>query len=209
MHFDYPELVRVTTWDKNEMEITGVVSINEGENDDAFELETSVDENRIMVTSRIKNLKQLPQRITVGKDGNKMLFKSKEAFREYAREHGNDCDFQSWGVDMDITLEIKVPKGTTTQITSVYGMVEVIDFAAPLRVDATYGGVDAAIRETATREITAETNFGQIYSNLTARFDGSTMREENFHTVVTARFGTGVTYRFESKYGNVYLRKAL
>ncbi len=209
MHFDYPELIRVTTWDKREIEITGSVSINEGENDDAFELEAAVEESRVRVSSRIKNLKQLPQRITVGHDGKKMQFKNKEAFREYAREHGHEYDFQSWGVNMDIRLEIKVPKGVTTQITSVYGMVEVIDFSAPLTVVATYGGVDAAIRETATREITAETNFGQIYSNLDIRFEGDNVREENFHTKVTARVGNGVAYRFESKYGNVYLRKVL
>ena len=38
MRFDYPEMVRVTTRDKNEISITGTVSINGGESDDAFEL---------------------------------------------------------------------------------------------------------------------------------------------------------------------------
>ena len=34
MHFDYPELIKVSTWDKNEISITGTVTINGGENDD-------------------------------------------------------------------------------------------------------------------------------------------------------------------------------
>ena len=38
LHFDYPELITVTTWDKNEISIQGQVSINGGENDDAFKL---------------------------------------------------------------------------------------------------------------------------------------------------------------------------
>jgi len=28
MHFDYPELIKVSTWDKNEISITGTVTIN-------------------------------------------------------------------------------------------------------------------------------------------------------------------------------------
>jgi hypothetical protein len=49
MHFDYPELVRVSTWDKTELSIQGTVSINEGENDDAFELLTSSSGNTISI----------------------------------------------------------------------------------------------------------------------------------------------------------------
>ncbi len=33
MHFDYPELIRVTTWEKNEISVQGSVSINGGESD--------------------------------------------------------------------------------------------------------------------------------------------------------------------------------
>ncbi|MCU0419313.1 MAG: hypothetical protein MUC38_06615 [Cyclobacteriaceae bacterium] len=207
MHFDYPQQIRITTWDKSDLEITGRVTINGGENDDAFELETTREDTRVLVSSRIKNFTQLPQRMTLSQGGQKVQFKSREALREYVREHGNEYDFQSWGVDMDIALEIKVPRGVRTQITSVYGMVEVVDFAAPLAVDATYGGVDASIREAATGELTAETDYGQIFSNLSTQFESGNIREENPHTEVTARPGKGVTYRFESKYGNVYLRK--
>jgi hypothetical protein len=31
LRFDYPELVKITTWDKNEISIVGSVSINSGE----------------------------------------------------------------------------------------------------------------------------------------------------------------------------------
>jgi hypothetical protein len=34
-------LIKVSTWDKNEISITGSVAINEGENDDAFALTSS------------------------------------------------------------------------------------------------------------------------------------------------------------------------
>jgi hypothetical protein len=87
-------------------------------------------------------------------------------------------------------------------------MVEVKDFNGPLTVDATYGGVDAALMERAIGQITAETNHGEIYSNLDVKFSSTESRYEDFHTYVSAKPGNGPNYNFDSKFGNVYLRKA-
>lgn len=207
MHFDYPELVRVSTWDKNEISIQGSVSINGGENDDAFVLERSTSGNLISIESRINGLKSLPQRITVNQGDQKIVFKTKADYRKYCDENGKNFNSMSTGVDMDIILEIKVPQNVETRVESVYGMVEIKQFTGPLVVEATYGGVDAALIEKSTGELVAETNFGQIYSNLDVKLLGNNMREKDFHTYVSAKPGNGPRYSFESKYGNVYLRK--
>lgn len=207
MHFDYPDLVRVSTWDKNEISIQGLVSINGGESDDAFVLETSTSGNIISIESRINGLKSLPQRITVTQGGRKIVFRTKGDYKKYCDENGKDFNTMSTGVDMDITLEIKVPQNIETHIESVYGMVEVKLFNGPLVVDATYGGVDAALQEKSTGELTAETSFGQVYTNLDVKFKADNIHEEDFHTYVSAKPGNGPRYSFESKYGNVYLRK--
>jgi len=209
MHFDFPELIRVTTWDKNEISIQGTVSINGGENDDAFELFNSTSGNTISVKNEIRNMKGLPQRITIVDGEQKIVFKNKEEFKKYQAENGKSkFDMMSSGVDLDILLEIKVPRNTDTKIESVYGMVEIRDFQAPLTVEATYGGVDASLMETATGEIIAETNFGEIYTNLDTKFGSNNIQKKDFHTFVSAKPGRGPNYNFESKYGNVYLRKA-
>jgi hypothetical protein len=209
MHFDYPDLIQVSTWDKNEISITGTVSINSGENDDAFELFTSASGGTISIRNEIKNMKSIPQRITVIDGTQKIMFKNKEELRKYESEHGKrKYDMQSWGVDMDILIEIKIPRNMQTRIESVYGMVEIKNFVGPLTVDATYGGVDAALNEKNAGEIIAETNYGEIYSNLDVKFGGEDSRQEDFHTYVSAKPGKGPTYSFDSKYGNVYLRKA-
>ena len=207
VHFDYPELIKVSTWEKNEISIQGTVSINSGENDDAFELFTSSAGNVITVRNEIHNLKNLPQRITIVRDGQKVTFKTKADYRKYADQNGKDYNMMSSGVDMDILIEIKVPRNVETRIESVYGMVEVREFTGPLTVEATYGGVDAALAERATGELIAETNYGHIYSNLELKISGTDVREGDFHTLVSAKPGTGPRYSFESKYGNVYLRK--
>lgn len=206
-HFDYPELVKISTWDKNEISIGGVVTINGGENDDAFELTQSVSGNVINIENRIKGMKDLPHRITITRGSEKITFKSKEEYKKYRDEHGKDFNTTNFGVDIEIVLEIKVPKNMETKMESVYGMVEVKNFQGPLSVDATYGGVDVAVHEKTTGELIAETSYGQIYTNLDQKFTGSEF--EDFHTVVSVKPGTGPKYNIESKYGNVYLRKSL
>jgi hypothetical protein len=205
--FDYPELVKISTWDKNEISITGSVSINGGENDDAFELIQSTSGNNIAIENKIRNMKELPHRITIVRDGEKIIFKSKADYQKYCETNGRNFNQRSEGVDMDILLEIKVPKNMEVKLESVYGMVEVKNYTGPLTVEATYGGVDVTVPEKVTGELTAETNYGQIYSNLDLKFSGSEF--EDFHTQVSAKLGNGPKYSFESKYGNVYLRKGL
>ncbi len=207
MHFDYPQLIRVSTWEKNEIAIEGMVSINGGEHDDEFKMDISSSGSEIEVRSEIPNLKNLPHRITVMRDGKKMVFKNKEEYKKYTDEFGKEYGSMSWGSDVDITLEVKVPKGVSTYVKSVYGLIEVKNFSGPLVAEATYGGIDAALVERNTGELKAETRFGQIYTNLEIKLSGSEFKD--FHTVVSAKLGSGPNYSFESKYGNVYLRKGI
>lgn len=207
LRFDYPELIKVSTWEKNEISVTGKVSINGGESDDAFEISQSSSGNTLVIESRVKNLKHLPHRYTISRGEEKITFKTKDDFEKYKREHGGDFNYTSQGVDMNITLEIKVPRNMETKIEATYGMVEIRDFTGPLTVDATYGGVDVVVQPKTTGELIAETGFGQIYSNLDIKFSGGEF--EDFHTMVSVKPGTGPRYSFESKYGNVYLRKSL
>jgi hypothetical protein len=207
--FDYPEMVRISTWEKNEIAVQGTVSINNGENDDAFVLDIDNSGSTLDIKGRIKDMDNLPQRITVVRDGQKTTFANEQEWRKFKKENGGErFQMMNKGVDMDIILEIKVPAGMNTSLVSVYGMVEVTNFNGPLNVKATYGGVDAALTESTTGELSAETNYGHIYTNLSLTLDRDRISEGDFHMEVTARPGKGPAYRFESPYGNVYLRKA-
>ena len=207
LHFDYPELVSVSTWDKNEVSVQGTVSINNGESDDAFELFTTSSGNTVSIRNEIKNIKSLPQRYTIVDGTQKITFKDRAELKKYQEQNGRQFDVMSCGVDMEIVLEIKVPRNVKTKVESIYGMVEIKDFSGPLDVEATYGGVDAALTERSIGMITAQTNYGEIYTNFDTKFGGDKI-EKHFHTNVSAKPGSGPEYSFESKYGNVYLRKA-
>lgn len=207
MQFDYPKLIRVTTWEKNQVSIQGTVSINGGENDDAFELITSSDAGIITIRNEIKNMAAIPKVITANDGPAKIVFRSNEALKKYEQEYGKIFESKSWGIDMEIQLEIKVPRNIETHIESTYGMVEVKDFAGPLTVKSTYGGIDAALDEPATGELSAETNYGEIYTNFAIKFNGKGTRQD-FYTFVSAKPGAGPRYSFTSNYGNVYIRKS-
>src|SRR3989337_1959168 len=83
LHFDYPELVRVSTWEKSEISIHCSVSINQGENDDAFELLTATEGKVVSIRNEIKNLNTLPQRITVVDGAERLTFKDRAALKKY------------------------------------------------------------------------------------------------------------------------------
>jgi len=204
--FDYPSPVKISTWDKNEILITGTVSINNGEHDDRFELNVSNSGNTIYVRNEIKNMEGIPQRITIREGDTKIVFRNKTEWKRYMDEHGTAHNV-NMGIDLDIEIDIKVPRNVDTNLECVYGIVEVREFTGPLSVQATYGGVDASLVEKNVGELVAETNYGNIYSNLDMDVDGKGAKEEDFHILVKATPGTGPKYRFESPYGNVYLRK--
>jgi len=205
LEFDYPQLIKISTWDKSEVQILGTVNINENENNNAFQIKESKEDNSLVIEGKISEMKNIPHRITVQKGSQKLIFKSREEYQKYCKENNVTFSSMTDGVDIDIQLEIKVPKSLATQIESQYGLVEVRDFGGTINVNAIYGGIDATILDRNIGKLSAETHFGQIYSNLDTKFTGKDSND--FRTLVTTTFGNGPQYILESKYGNIYLRK--
>jgi hypothetical protein len=211
--FDYPELIRVRTWDKPDVQIKASVSINRGENDNAFELQIDQQNGETVVSSIIKNKDDLPKYTTIKKGEQEFFFKSGNwndpEIQKFLNENGREYSYMSNGVIMHIELEVFVPRGQETRIEAKYGLVEVKDFQATLTVDAKYGGVDATISPAHTGELLARTRYGEILSNLDVKFDNDWGRDADHWTEISAKIGTGSRYSLESKYGKVYLRKPL
>ncbi|MCD0480521.1 hypothetical protein LPB90_18935 [Chryseobacterium sp. LC2016-29] len=205
LKFDYPELIKISTWDKPEVQILGTVNINENESNEAFQIKESKEGNSLVIEGKIAEMKNIPHRIKVEKDNKKLIFKTREEYQKYCKENNVTFNSMNNGVDVDIKLEIKVPKSLMTQIESQYGLVEVKDFGGTINVNAIYGGIDATVLDKNVGKLSAETHFGQIYSNLDTKFIGKD--SDDFRTLVTATFGNGPQYNLESKYGNIYLRK--
>ena len=211
LHFDDPE-IKLQTWDKNEVLIKGTVSINHGENDNAFELQANSSAQELNITSLMKDKENIPQRIILKKGDTEYFFKAKDfndpEVQKFLEQNGRDYSYMSHGIVKEIKLEVFVPKKMETTVRAKYGLVEVKNFDAPLTIEAKYGGVDVTIAAGSIGEITARSRYGEILTNLGIPFNHAQHPDQhNNWTEISAKPGAGPRYSFESKYGNVYLRK--
>lgn len=210
--FDYPE-VKLQTWDKPEILITGTVSINQGEHDSAFGLEVNATGAQVTITSSLKDKESIPHRISIKKGDREYYFKTSNfndpEVQKFLAENGNEYSYRSSGIQHDIKLTIYVPRNTPVQIESKYGLVEVLAFDGPLAIDSKYGGVDVTVAAAPKGRLTARSRYGEILSNLDVKFDrvSSGGKEGKNWTEITATLGSGPEVVVESKYGNIYLRK--
>ena len=202
LKFEYP-VVKVSTWENNEVSVIARVNINDHENDSAFTLEEKTVSGTLVISDRIRDMDKLPRRYTVVRNGKKMVFRSKEQYLQESK--GGSVERSYEGLDIDIVVEIKVPVRSSVDIKSTYGIVELTNFNTAVTVDATYGGIDAALATARTGKLKATTNYGKIYSNLELKLTDHT--ERDFYNSITAEPGTGPAYSFTSTYGKIYLRK--
>jgi hypothetical protein len=213
-NFDHPD-VTIQTWDKNEVLIKGTVSINNGENDAAFDVQATNTNGVLHVTSVIKDKENLPRHIVIKKGEQEYHFKANDfddpEVQKFLEENGREYSYMSNSLLIKVSLQMFVPKNLKTSIEMKYGLVEFKTFEAPLKVVAKYSKVDATIPST-IGNLTARTKHGEILSNLDMKFDqlppfdGRKVKGSNW-TEITAHPGKGQDYFIESTYGTVYLRK--
>ncbi len=212
--FKYPELITLSAWDNDEIEITGQVKINNGENDEAFKIEIEEADNQIYVKSTIEDLENLPKRILIRREGVDYYFPTNEmndpTIQKFLNEGDGEHQYQMHGVIKEITLSIKVPKNKQIEIHAKYGLVEISNLDSPLMVNAKYGGVDVSLHPDKARNITAKTKFGELYSDLDMVIDANASKHSQYYnwTSISAQLaGGGTPCTLESKHGNVYIRR--
>jgi len=207
LRFDYPKVVRVSTWDKSEISVEATVMINQGENNNAFSLEESTANGKVTISNKL-DMDAIPEAYFVVENGIKTRFPSKADMDNYRGEKTGVNKISYYQTkDMEITLDIKVPANIATDLASVYGIVELSNFNGPIKVDAKYGGIDACLTESKIGKITLTNHFGKIYSNLNLK--PTDQKEQNFFTSITAAPGKGPDYDISSNYGNIYLRSSV
>ena len=203
LRLKYPELIRITTWDKKEVKIEANVLINDGRNNDDFKLSSELKGGTLEIESEIENLKDYRNYTTHRDTDNGSGMTVTRNGTTISRNGKWDK-----GIVVSVILEITIPKGMELNVDATYGIVEVLSSDIPLTIDARYGGVDVTVDEGLDLEIEASTQWGQIYHNLDTKlrakgdgFPGKWMKTE-----ASLNRGTQKLH-VESQYGNVYLRK--
>jgi len=187
----FPNIV-LKTWDKDEVKITARININDGLNDDLFEMKSENRGSELVITSEIKDLDHLRK-------------KSKRNTINYAE--GDDSKISDNGNEIDIELEIYVPAKKALSIDAEFGMVEILELPNKVAVFAKFGGADLNIIESKLGSLEASSSWGQIYSNLTSDIDFSGDDMLGKRMTASIEKGSGKSLSVKSDFGNVYLRK--
>lgn len=203
LSFDYPKVIHISSWDKNEIGIEAIVKINGGENDSAFTLHESTADGTITIQNKL-DMDKIPEAYYVKENGIKTRLNSKADLDAYIKEKSGTKISSYQTKDIEITINIKLPANINTEVRSVYGIVEIKDFKGPIKVDARYGGIDASISQSAIGKIKLTNRYGKIYTDMVLK--PTELKEENFFTSLTAAPGVGPSYDLSSSYGNIYLR---
>lgn len=204
LNFDFPKLIKISTWDKNEIEISGTSNINDGINDSSFKISEKSTAQQIIIEGKLNDYKNLPKQITAYNGKEMLVFKNNEQLKQYEKSNDVKLINISYNSQVEIVLEIKVPRQLKTKIEATYGTIEIDNFESTIIANSTYGSVDAKINKEKTGEIKVETFYGNIFTDI--KLPLLTNKKDDFHSIITAFSGKTPRQEFSSKFGNVYLR---
>lgn len=238
IEFDFERAnVNLKTWDKNEILIKGIASINVGENDDSFKIKVKETADKISIETFIKDFKNIPRYNVLHIGKNKGVFKKdskgRAAMRAFKKKYRDeDCNFYSDGdgVDVEIELEIYVPKKSKLKSHSLYGVIKLTDVSASLDIENTYGSIEAilasynfnqtinlhstygfvdlTISESSKVDVSMKTGYGEIFTDMDIEREGKAPVQRSFGAKVKGSLnGGGMAVNLEANYQNIYLRK--
>ena len=212
MKFADPERVSVEVWEKSTIEIVASVSINRGENDDAFQIDADDTGEALNIATSVKNKEALPERITIRHGGQDYYFNTDDQshpdVQAFLEEHGRDnIQWISHGPAIAITVKVFVPKDLDLQINSKFGLIEMKGTTRSLAMHSQHGGLDLAVSPTAALDLAVDCDWGEVYTDLDVNVlpteQGEMLKAQQF---VARLNGGGPAVRLTSEHGNVYLR---
>lgn len=213
LEFEYPHVIKIRTWDKDEVQVISHLDINDGKDNENFVLKEKSSGKVLSIVSELKGLDRYENvymsgrydnddedeeddnKVTITRNG-KTITSGKKGWRA------------NRGVEILIELDIFVPRNIPLEIDAKYGIVEVIDMPDKLEIMAKYGGADLSIKESDLSFLSATTSWGQVFSNLNKKFKfkGDDMIGKEMRAEITGG-SSGSSISVESEYGNVFLRK--
>ncbi len=149
VNFDFDRAdVNITTWNKNEISISGTAKINNGEYDDAFTIKVKEIDGEWNISTFLKNECDIPRMISMTKDGittYRKVDKKKNMWDGWDNltEQGGEYDHVNIGIITEIKLDIKVPQNIAMNIKSKFGGIDIEDFQGELYAKNTHGHINA------------------------------------------------------------------
>jgi hypothetical protein len=209
---DDANLINIKGWDEDHMEINAMVLINNGNNNDSYQILIDEKTGNMHIQGFIQNKDKLPRMIQIKKGGQLYSFNTDNSkgpeIMKFYEEHGRDgIQWTSHGVMWDINYEIRIPKGTELEVSSRFGIIDIDDFEGNLQANSKHGGVDIAVESSRKMDFNLKSDWGEIFTNLNLNFN-SGYNKDNKEITCSLNGGGGLFADLESKHGNIYIRSA-
>lgn len=232
LSFDYGN-VKLISWDKDEVSITGTVDVNMGEANDAFKILYMKRDNRLMTRAVLEKESDIPSMIVMSKGGKKSYKKvneDKSKWREWkdAPKDEESYDYFKTGLFTQMEFEVKIPKGMEVKIKCEEGNIDLKDVTADLdilsvngKVNAIYTKppqqdmrlrskhdlVDLSLPPNANLDIEVAAVNGDILTDFEFDLDNYANKTTNKNQFMTTLNKGGSKLLLKSDKHNVYLRK--
>lgn len=202
----------ISSWDGEDIQITGSVNINNNEENEKFDLALRTENDQIFIQSKVKDF---PKKYTNWKGCNK----------DSCRGESHSCCSLT-----KVNLVIKIPKGVALDIHAKYGDLNLdLSELKSLQVENIYGAVTASIKFNSIKEeiklaskysfvdvslprnvkadVELRSSYGEIFTNLDLKVPLKNQLKKVRATVIHARLnGGGQKLLVQASYDNIYLR---
>ncbi len=191
LDFQFADSIQVKSWDKNQLYVKAVVSINGGKNNDNFSFNIKPKENLMVVESKIKDL-------------DKMSKSRKVQDVETGEIFETDCH-----VSLDLYYEVYVPATMNLSLETINGNISCSGLTGRQKLHTISGDIDYFCPKNRKTDLELSTISGGMYSNLDLKSD----MDDDYHHFGMHNFsyklnGGGLKTELETISGDIYLRKA-
>jgi hypothetical protein len=205
MNLKFADSIRVTSWDRDEIQIKAVITINDGKLNEAFQM--SVDKSggeldivtdfdkALMKNGRIEDCGGYLQK--VDKNGNTYTTTTRKGVNW---NNGNV-------ICSDIYFEIKIPNKADFRLETISGNIEIQGFVGKLFAKTISGFVDLTWKSGKGADLEMKTISGDVFSNFDVALENKKKSSPVGYELRGKINGGGVLVHLESISGDVYLRK--
>ncbi|MFT6319236.1 MAG: hypothetical protein ACJAT4_000153 [Granulosicoccus sp.] len=159
VNFDFDRAdVKITTWNKNKITISGTAKINNGEDDDAFTIKVKEIDGEWNISTFLENEGDIPRMISMTKDGVTTFKKMDKKNNNWngwdnLTAQGEEYDHVNIGIITEIKLEIKVPQNIAIKIKSKFGGVDIENFQGELYAKNIHGHINAIFSKPICKDV--------------------------------------------------------
>jgi len=178
LDLQFADMIRISSWDKNEFYFKGTISINNNEDNDVHIMEINKKDNIIEIET----------------DFDSDLIRK--------RKLNDNCSFES-----DINYDIKVPKDVDLRVKSISGDIEIVSLEGPVNAKSISGFVDVSWGSKPA-DMSLKTITGEVFSDLELDIEGGYQSPPVVGSDIDASYnGGGIQVKLETISNNIYLRK--